>query len=309
MVWLRSTNFKPFVAFYVVAQAIAFLYVAYMGREFIFSKMLPFKETFVEAKNNILIGINLTISNIVSSLILGIGRAMVDGTEGIESFGLLSLSVTLTNFFLQFIAQASMVMFPAIRQLNEESMKRIYLKLRSGISYVLCFILVLYVPLKITLSWWLPQYTESLRYLAYLLPICIFDGKMQLLFNTFLKVLRKERAMLQINLIVLGISTILCAIGAFIIKDIIAVSIAMLLAIVLRSIITNAYLSKVMVTKFDKNLIWEFGLSFSFIVLNAYVNNYLAFLIYGIMYVLYLIDNRAEIKVIFKKDGKKQTIS
>ena len=132
---------------------------------------------------------------------------------------------------------------------------------------------------------------------------------MQLLFNTFLKVLRKERAMLQINLIVLGISTILCAIGAFIIKDIIAVSIAMLLAIVLRSIITNAYLSKVMVTKFDKNLIWEFGLSFSFIVLNAYVNNYLAFLIYGIMYVLYLIDNRAEIKVIFKKDGKKQTIS
>ena len=48
---------------------------------------------------------------------------------------------------------------------------------------------------------WLPQYAESLRYMVILLPICIFDGKMSLLCNTYLKVLRKERQLFYFNLI------------------------------------------------------------------------------------------------------------
>lgn len=296
MIIIRSSDFKPFVAFYVVAQGVAFLYIAYKGRSFIFAKMRPLENTIKEAISNILIGINLTISNIVSSLILGIGRAMVDRTAGIESFGLLSLAVSLTNFFLQFIAQVSLVLFPALRQINEDSMKRIFVKLRSGISYLITLILLLYIPMKFVLSWWLPQYTESLIYLAYLLPICVFDGKMQLLFNTYMKVLRKERIMLLVNLIALGISAILCAIGAYLIKDIVAVALAMMIAIVMRSIIANSYLSKTMGVGIDKNIIWEVALAFLFVLVNAYTTTLVAFLAYGAAYGLYVFANRNEIK-------------
>ena len=308
MLFIRPDNFRPFVAFYVVAQGIAFLYVACKGRMFIFSKMRPFGEITREAVSNILIGINLTISNIVSSLILGIGRAMVDRTAGIERFGLLSLAVTLTNFFLQFIAQVSMVLFPALRQINEDSMKRIFLKMRSGISYLLTLILLLYVPMKLLLSWWLPQYTESLRYLAYLLPICVFDGKMQLLFNTYMKVLRRERVMLLINLISLGISAILCAIGAYLIKDIVAVALAMMVAIVMRSIIANTYLSKAMEIRLDKNIIWEVVSAFLFVILNAYTSTLISFFVYGVAYSLYLVFNLNEIKELLNTARRKLRI-
>lgn len=296
MLVIRPKSFRPFVAFYVAAQGIAFLYIAYIGRSFIFTRIRSLKATIQGAISNISIGINLTISNIVSSLILGIGRAMVDRTAGLESFGLLSLAITLTNFFLQFIAQVSMVMFPALRQINEESMKRIFVKLRSGISYLLTLILLVFVPFKIILSWWLPQYTESIRYLAFLLPICVFDGKMQLLFNTYMKVLRKERIMLIINMISLGISAVLCAIGAYLIKDIVAVAIAMMVAIVMRSIISNSYLSKAMNIRLDKNIIWEVALAFIFIFANAYTSSLIAFVIYGVAYGFYVMLNLNEIK-------------
>ncbi|MGN0414936.1 MAG: oligosaccharide flippase family protein [Agathobacter sp.] len=305
---IKPTSYLPFVASYVVVQGIALLYVLYKSNDFQKTKSLRFTDAVRVTWDNIKIGINLTISNIVSSLILGVGRAMVDKSAGIGSFGMLSLAVSLTNFFLQFITAVSMVMFPALRQITEQTMKKIFVKLRSGISYFLCLILLLYVPLKMFLSWWLPQYTESLTYMAFLLPICVFDGKMQLLFNTYLKVLRKERTMLLINLTALAISAGFCAIGAFVISDIVAVAIAMTSAIVVRSLLANIYLSKELGVSVDKNIFWEIGLALLFIVVNAYTNNVIAFVTYGCVYVVYLLLNRREIKeltdIALKKLGR-----
>lgn len=293
---LKPEKFIPFVGFYVVTQGIALLYVLYKSRDFLFAQQLPLVDTLKTTWGNISIGINLTISNIVSSLILGVGRAMVDKSAGITSFGMLSLAVSLTNFFLQFITAVSMVMFPALRQIGEESAKRIFVKLRTGISYLLCLILLAYIPMKEVLSWWLPQYTDSLKYMAFLLPICVFDGKMQLLFNTYMKVLRKERVMLIINALSLIVSTILCAIGAFLIGDIVAVALAMTAAIVFRSLIANVYLAKQMNLSIDKNILWEVVLAILFIMLNAYFNDVVVFTAYGVVYAVFLLVNKGEVK-------------
>ncbi|MBE5851203.1 MAG: hypothetical protein E7298_13890 [Lachnospiraceae bacterium] len=296
MLIVRPASFRPFASFYVVAQGIALLYVVYKGRSFVFYKMQPMRATIKEAFSNILIGINLTISNLASSLILGIGRVMIDRTSGVVNFGLLSLAITITNFFLQLIAQVSMVLFPALRQINEESVKSIFEKTRFGISYLFTSILILYAPLKFILLWWLPQYAESFKYLAFLLPICVFDGKMQLLFNTYMKVLRKERILLLINLISLGLSVLLCSIGAYIIGDIVAITLAMMISIVMRSILSNVYLSNVMGVALDKNTISEVGLSALFVFLNVFTSTIVAFLIYVMAYVIYIFVVRNEIK-------------
>ena len=187
-------------------------------------------------------------------------------------------------------------------------MKKIFLKLRSGISYLLCVILLLYVPMKVILSWWLPQYKNSLTYLAFLLPICIFDGKMQLLFNTYMKVYRKERMMLLFNIISLIVSAVLCAIGAFAIKSIVAVALAMTIAIIIRSIIANVYLSKIMKINIDKNTIFEVILAVMFILLSAYCSDLILFIFYGIAYATYLIFNKNEIKQLLRGIVKSKSI-
>ena len=93
------------------------------------------------------------------------------------------------------------------------------------------------------LRMWLPQYDESLRYMVILLPICVFDGKMNLLCNTYLKVLRKERQLLYFNLIALVTSFVLCSLGTYILKNVFAVAIFMVVAVAVRSIISEFYLN------------------------------------------------------------------
>ena len=283
----RPENFQIYVLLYVLAQGLALIYCVCKGRAFVFSKQVSIKRTFSEMFYNAKIGINLTFSNLASSFILGVGRAMIDATQGISSFGIVSLAISLTNFFLQFISQVSMVMFPMLRKLDREKMKSVFVIVRSGISYLLCAILALYVPVKYALSMWLPQYKLSLEYLAIMLPLCIFEGKMQLLYNTYLKVLRKEKVLLLINMVSLGISAGLCSIGAYVLYNMTAVVICMVAAIAIRSLITNVYLSRIMEVPNEMNVLWECMLSLIFIIINLAFPMYIAFLIYLVAYVIY----------------------
>ena len=53
--------------------------------------------------------------------------------------------------------------------------------------------LIVYYPLKIVLSAWLPKYVDSLTYMALVFPMCVFEAKIALLINSYLKTLRKEK--------------------------------------------------------------------------------------------------------------------
>lgn len=288
----RPENFQIYILLYVLAQGLSLIYCIVKGKAFVFSKQISMKKTLSEMIYNAKIGINLTFSNLASSFILGVGRVMIDATQGISSFGIVSLAISLTNFFLQFISQISMVLFPMLRQFDKEKMKKVFVLVRGGISYLLCAILALYVPVKFVLSIWLPQYKLSLEYLAILLPLCVFDGKMQLLYNTYLKVLRKEKMLLLINIISLGISAGLCSIGAYVLNNMMAVVICMVAAIAIRSLITNIYLSKIMGVSNEINVIWECVLSLIFIVINLTLPMYIAFFVYLTAYVIYCLVTR-----------------
>lgn len=294
---LQTKSFKPYIAFFVVTQTIAFLYIAHHSKNFIFSKIYSIKKTANLVISNIKIGINLTLSNISSMLMLGIGRFMVDFSLGIEFFGLLSLSLSLTNFFLQFLNQVSLVLFPALRKMEPHTITNLFLKLRARLSLVLCFIPLCYIPLTECLSWWLPEYRLSLYYFAFLLPICIFDGKMQLLLSTYLKVLRKERFLLLVNIVSLLLSTVFTGAGLFILKNIESVAMSMTIAIAIRSIIANLYISKELSISYDKDSLWEIALVALFLLSVNVFENITAFLIYGCGYFIFILFHLKELDI------------
>lgn len=296
LMFIKPEKFKIYVALYVVAQGLALLYFVYKGRSFVFSQQLSLRKILLEIFHNIKIGINLTFSNIVSSFIIGVGRVMIDTTQGISDFGMVSFAISLSNFFLQFISQISMVMFPMLRSFDGVRMKKVFVVARSGISYLLCAILAIYAPMKYLLSIWLPQYALSLEYLAILLPICVFDGKMQLLYNTYLKVLRKEKVLLGINLFALGASAVLCVIGAYVLNSMTAVVFFMVVAIAIRSWISNIYLSRFMDVECEVNVIWECVLSLVFVGANMLLPMGAAFWIYIIAYLIYCFFTKKVLK-------------
>ena len=269
-VLMKCYDFKLYVMYYVGAQTIAMIYSVVKGWSFVSGKWVPLKENIHEISDNISIGINLTFSNISSSLILGFGRGFVDSHWDISAFGVFSLAISLVNFILQYITQISMVMFPALRQTSSDTRNDIYKILRDSIGIVLCGVLVFYVPMRMILTWWLPQYAESLRYLGIIIPICVFDGKMQMIYNTYLKVLRKEKSLLFINLISCILSLVFCFVLTAINEMVLMAVIAIIIAIAVRSIIASIYLSKIMQLKHEKNLFLEIVLVLIFILINYY---------------------------------------
>lgn len=298
---MKKYDFRLYISLYVGAQFVAMIYSIVKGWNFVIAQSMPIRFTLKETFYNMRIGINLTFSNIASSLILGFGRGFVDSHWDINAFGVFSLAISLVNFLLQFITQISMVMFPALRQVSNKKKSDIYILLRDSLGIILCGILILYVPIRLFFSWWLPDYAESLKYLSVILPICVYDGKMQMLYNTYLKVLRKERSLLYINILSCILSLILSIILSTVYNEVIMVVFAMVIAIAIRSIISSIYLSKTMKIELEDNLIFELLLTITFIFYNLVFECWIAFIMYATTFVfIFYIKRKTFKKALFE---------
>ncbi len=285
----KFKNLIAYIAFYIFTTFCALIFSICNSKEILLTKPYYLKKSYKIAFASARDGIKLTLSSVSSLLILGVGRFLVDRVWGIEAFGKFSFALSLTNFFLLFISQISIVLFPTLRQVNTDVAKKLYNKFNTYLDSLLPGIYVLYIPIKMLLELWLPQYSISLMYLSILLPICIFDGKTQMINNTYFKVLRKEKKLLKINLITVLISTILSLISIFIIKNINFVIIGMLLAICIRSIMGEVYLSNEMQVKSDlKNLFLIIIISILFIIYNFLFTNVISFVFTLITYFIYV---------------------
>lgn len=291
----RTGHFEYFILLYLISKSIALVYCILKGRDVIFSKLISIKFAVKEIWINMSVGIKLLIANIASALILGSGRLVIDAIWGIRDFGKLSFSISLANFFLLFISQVSMVIFPALRQTNTQQQKKVYYFVRDMLSMVLPVVFLAYIPMSILVGKWLPQYSESLRYLALLLPLCTFDGKMQLLCNTYFKVLRKEKILLAVNLFSMVTSFVLSLIGGYIFNSIYAIVVFMVVAIAFRSIISELYLAKIMESNITISLVLEIFLAALFMISTWFLGKALSFTIIAVFYVLFLYYNKSKL--------------
>ena len=296
LIFVRTDSFFPFICFHLFCKALSLLYIAVKGKDVLIARGISAKETIQQMISNCSVGIKLTIANIASLLILGSGRMVIDAVWGVEAFGKLSFSLSLTNFFLLFVGQVSMVLFPALKLVDFDRLKNLYVVVRDGLSLFLPIILLGYYPAKFLLSIWLPAYKESLNYLGILLPLCTFDAKMQMLCNTYFKVLRKEKMLLYINLLSMFASILLALLGGFVVKSITFIAVSMVIAIAIRSVVAELYLAGHMDSSVGMQIAQESLLAIVFMVVSWNLSLEVAVLIYVAAYALFLILNRTKIR-------------
>lgn len=285
-----------FILLYNIGKAVTVLYCIYEGRKLIFSKICKITITLKEIWLNISIGIRLTIANIASTLVIGIGRFIIDNVWGLEAFGKFSFSLSLTQFVLLFISQVSMVLFPMLRQIDNKEQKVFYMNMRDILGLILPIVYIAYIPVKILLGLWLPQYQESLKYLALLLPLCTFDAKMNLLCTTYFKVLRKEKNLLKINILTVIMSAVLCSISAYFYHNIYFVIISLVISIVFRSIISEFILADIMKTLIGRSIVMEVFLAILFMLVTWNLSSIYSFIVMVVAYLLFLYINFSKIK-------------
>ena len=176
-----------------------------------------------------------------------------------------------------------------------------YKDIRELISPLLFLALMLFFPGSWIVEMWLPNYAVSLEYLAILLPIIIFSSKVSLLTNNYLKVYRKEKSMLIVNLISVAVGFGLFALCAYVFDHLIALLVCVVFVMMLNSILSEIVVMRVIRVRIIKEFIYEAALTVGFILIASYLNLLWGFLAYLCLYLLYCACNFKTIAALCKR--------
>lgn len=288
-------EYKLMIVADVTSKALSFLYAMYCCKEIVFRRISVFSLSIREAVENINVGIRLMFANIASMLIIGVVRFGIERSWDVSTFGKVSLTLSISRLTMLFINAVGIIMFPLLRRTDERRLPHIYGVMRDILMTISLGVLIVYYPLKIIMISWLPEYTEGLSYMALVFPLFIYEGKMALLINTYLKTLRQEKLMLRINVIslVLSISSTLFTVNLVKNLDLAVVSIVLILAF--RSALAELLLAKKLRISVVKDVFLEIVLTLIFILSGWFIDSWYTVLVYSIAYIVYLFIKHKDI--------------
>ncbi|EPH99585.1 hypothetical protein D920_01301 [Enterococcus faecalis 13-SD-W-01] len=240
--------------------------------------------------DNINIGSKLMLSSIAGMLIMGTIRFFVERRWTIEVFGKLSFTLSLSNMFLTFINAIGIVMFPLLRRSNQSRLPALFSTLRGLFVPLTYGILLFYIPAKLILGAWLPEYQASLEFMGILFPIVIYEGRMSMLINTYLKTLRKEKTILFVNIATLSVSFIASLFVIFVIGNLNLAVGLILLSLGFRCNLAEFFLCRDMGVPIGYKQIIETLLTIMFIFSNLWFGgSFVSMGVYALLYVIYLV--------------------
>ena len=280
----------------LIGDVVAFLVASTKNKGLHFGKSLPFKEGFKETFNSIGAGIFLMVANLSGMLLVGGAKMVIQWRWSKEFFAELAFAFSISNLFLTFVTAISVVLFPSLKRMNEDEIPDFYGKMRSMISPLLFSALLLFFPVCLVLKLWLPKYTVSLGYLGILLPLIIFSSKQSLLTNNYLKVYRKEKIMLLINM-----SFVLLGFGLFLLFAYVFNNVELLLFSVVLVTMLSSLVSEIVVMKLiNRKKYWDFAIEIAmtviFILVAKFTSLWLGCLLYASAILAYCFIYRKSIK-------------
>lgn len=295
LLFVGSRDYHLMIAADLISKAISLFYAMYTCREFVFLKITEFTFDFAETMDNINVGIKLMFANLASKLNIGIVRFGIEQQWDVETFGKVSLTLSISHFMMVFITGIGVVVYPILRRTSEERLPSIYLLMRNFLMITTLSFLVFYYPARVILSAWLPDYAESLMYMSLLFPLVIYEGRITLLINTYLKTLRYEKIMLAINTVSVIITSVITVFTTVVLHNLNLAVLTILVGQVLRALIAELFLANKLGINLNKDIILETLLTIIFILSGWYIDSWFSVGIYAISYLIYLLIKKNDV--------------
>lgn len=298
----KTTEFYYYVAADIIGDIVCGIYCLAHNKELFFGKCRNLKSAVASAISSCRAGITLLLANFSSSFIIGGAKMAVQSFWGALTFGKVSFSLSITSLFSSMISAVSIVLFPALKRIDEDKLPITYEKIRAILMPITLFALIMYYPGKLFLAYWLPNYYESLNYLPFVLPMIVFTAQESMLNNNYYKILRKEKAMFAVNVASVVSGCLLYLIFSLIYKNLYLLLLSILLISLVRSVASEAILSCAMELKFNVRTVFEILCALSFLLSAAFLEDSLGIIVYAVSYFAYLgLCCRRELAEVFKK--------
>ncbi len=289
-------DFYVLIGVEIAARIISMLYAIVLCKDVVFAKFPSAKRVLSEAGELIRIGYKLLIALLASQLIIGVIRFCVEQKWGTIVFGKVSLTLSLSNMVITCIGAVSVVLFPTIKKMSKERLTDLYTALRFVFTVPVLAVLIFYVPIKMILTAWLPQYADSLKYLSILFPMCVYETRSVALTDTYLKAFRKEKYILLTGLVSVGLSCVLAGVTVYGMESLNGAIISIVLLMMFKNIFAEKLLLRFIPVRVWKDNIAEALLTAVFIVTNWYMGNVPSMVLYIAAYALYVFWKRGAIR-------------
>jgi len=177
------------------------------------------------------------------------------------------------------INSVGFVSLPSLVKVDENLLKKLYQPTTELLSLLLGVVLILYYPLAWFINYWLPNYQGAISYMVFIFPIILFESKMALLYNTYLKIFRREDFLMWINLFTVFLTLISCSL-------LLLLNNSMLLFLILpfiyscRSFCMEYYIRKLVGSGFAFTIVLDFLISLIFMGINLCIRNEMAIVVY-----------------------------
>lgn len=296
------TDFRWYIVANVIGFVSTWVYGVVQCKDIVFAKTvkISIKNVIHEMNENVCMGIKLMLANFSGGFILGIVRLGIESEWDIETFGKISFTLSVSNLLMLFVNAVAVIMFPTLRRMGDKKKKQVYLIMRDLLMVFLLAMLLAYYPVKEILELWLPQYSESLEYMAILFPLCIFSSKMSMLITPYLNTLRLEKYLLYINIISVVASFIGTIFSVKICKNLVLSVFLILFLIIFRCVLGEIRLAKDLEIEVSKNIIMEIIMTIVFVISSWYITGIYGMILYGVAYVAYIILKRNDIRQTLK---------
>lgn len=242
---------------------------------------------FRDSWQNIRIGFSVLVANLAGMLIVGVIRMGIKSGWSVNTFGKISLTLSISNFAMIFIGAIGLVAYPVLRNISKEKITDNYQKIYSVLMLALFVMILMYFPLRIALPLWLPKYQESVKYMAVLFPVLVYQGKFELLTNTLYKVFRYEKKLFIVNAITVLFSVFFTILFVGVMHDLNLTILSLIIVFQLRSALGELFLNVSSLGMIIKNMLIETSIISVFIVSSWYCSIVVSIALYGLVILLF----------------------
>lgn len=253
---------------------------------------------------NIKAGIPLLMANLSAMLIIGVVRMGIQRGWGIEAFGKVSLTLSISNLLMVFINAISLIIFPNLKRVDDNKVKKLYPVIRDLLIPSVFVSMLVYFPIGYFIPMWLPKYESALVYMSVLFPMIAYQAKFEILSNTFMKVLRMEKKLLILNVLTLIISVVLTAFSVFLLHDLTVTVFVIIIVMAIRSTLSELYVKNKLGVKFSSEMILETVMILLFILLLWYLPIIESMIGYSLALTRYLLIKKRDIFTAIKSVRK-----
>ena len=302
-IFLISKNLVSY-KIYVCLSVLEFLFVSagyfHIYKEIIKGRCHSLASTRKTVIHLSTIGFPLLFANLSSTLILNIDRQFVNILFSNTEYAVYAFAYNLLALVTVATSAVATVLYPMLKRTTKDTLKKNYSNLIGTMLMLVFGIIIIYFPLCWFITWFLPNYTESLIIFRIIFPGLAISSAITVIMHNYYKTLGDNMLFFVRSLIVLGISAAANYAAYSMFHTTVSISMASIISILIWYVYAEQYFVKNYQYSRWGNLLYIFLMMGAFYMITIIDNLLLSGLLYAAAFIIITVVLQKPLKTMLK---------